>query len=64
MYSHKTNNKSMKHSRHIGRRIAVSAVFVVLPLFVYYLFGNVRDKYDISERSISDQISATASTAH
>ncbi len=53
----------MKHSRHIGRFIALSAVFVMLPLFVYYLSGNIKDKYDVSERSISEQIGVASSSA-
>jgi hypothetical protein len=53
----------MKHSRHIGRIIAVCAVFVVLPLFVYYLSGNIKDKYAISESSIDRQIGVASSSA-
>ncbi|MFH0829362.1 MAG: hypothetical protein V1907_04260 [Candidatus Kerfeldbacteria bacterium] len=51
----------MKHTTHIGKVVWVCVLTLSIPLFVYFLYGNVRDKYQTVDRSIEQQVGATES---
>lgn len=52
----------MKHTTNIGKVVLVCALTLGIPLFAYFLYGNVRDKYQTVDRSIEQQVGTMESS--